>query len=139
MNYEEFFQELALELRALAKAKDLYAPQLAPNFSIFNYIQCDEMMLSRILADLLNPHGHHAQKALFLKFFIQHLNIKSDNYQFDLEYAEVKTEALTITSQTKRRMDIYIRIPCLKSNKVFGICIENKPFAMDQFNQLKDY
>ena len=35
MNYEEFFQELALELRALAKAKDPLCPTISSKF--FNF------------------------------------------------------------------------------------------------------
>ena len=52
----QLLDRVSNELKALETARQRYEKQLAPNFSVFDYIYTDEMMLSRIIADLLNPH-----------------------------------------------------------------------------------
>jgi len=39
--------EVRIRNSALAEARRLFAKQLAPNFRLFDYMQCDEMVLSR--------------------------------------------------------------------------------------------
>ncbi|RKG55163.1 hypothetical protein D7V64_02260 [Acinetobacter cumulans] len=138
-NIEHLLRSVSDELRALALAKSKYAQQLAPNFSIFNYIYTDELMLSRMIADLLNPKGDHAQGHIFLSLFLQQLTNASHYLLLDIQRAKVAIEVLTFRNQTQRRMDIYLEIPYIDSAHSFGICIENKPYAADQPNQLKDY
>ena len=128
---------------ALREAESLYSCQLAPNFSIFNFINTDELGISKILADLLNPKGTHGQNELFLKLFIQYclpeVDIE-DNWQAyikDAYQTNVSTEVITQASGTKRRMDIYLEGEI--QDKKYGICIENKPYASDQPEQIKDY
>ena len=67
----QLLERVSNELKALETARQRYAKQLAPNFSVFDYIYTDEMMLSRIIADLLNPHGTHAQGVAFLSLFLE--------------------------------------------------------------------
>ena len=62
----QLLSQVYQELKALEIARQRYAKQLSPDFSVFNYIYTDEMMLSRIIADLLNPTGEHAQGTVFL-------------------------------------------------------------------------
>ncbi|RFS34479.1 hypothetical protein DYI81_02965 [Acinetobacter sp. SWAC5] len=138
-NIEHLLRSVSDELRALALAKSKYVQQLAPNFSIFNYIYTDELMLSRMIADLLDPKGDHAQGHIFLSLFLQQLTNASHYLLLDIQRAKVAIEVLTFRNQTKRRMDIYLEIPYIDSAQSFGICIENKPYAADQKNQLKDY
>ena len=54
LNISKLLNQVSYELKALELARQKYKKQLAPNFSIFNYIYTDEMMLSRIIADLLS-------------------------------------------------------------------------------------
>lgn len=120
-------------------SKRLYDKQLAPEFSIFNYISTNETNLSYILADLLNPKGSHQQGDLFLKNFIKiclpNLQCQEWNEFLDnFANIRVKTEEITSTNQSNRRMDIY-----LTDGGKYGICIENKPYAIDQKDQLSDY
>ena len=136
---EHLMRSVSKELRALEIEKSRDAQRLAPNFSMFKYIYTDEMMLSRMIADLLNPKGDHAQGAIFLSLFLQQLNNAPHYSLLDIARTQVKTEVLTFRSQTQRRMDIYLEIPYTNSTNTFGICIENKPYAADQPNQLKDY
>ncbi len=136
---ENLLNDVSLELKTLAMARQRYARQLAPDFSVFNYIYTDEMMLSRIIADLLNPQGDHAQGAAFLKLFISLLLDEDLTHPLLLETAEVSTEVQTLYIGKTRRMDIYIKTKMIDSEQSFGLCIENKPFAADQKDQLQDY
>ncbi len=127
------------EIQLINTSKRLYAKQLAPEFSIFNYISTNETNLSYVLADLLNPKGSHQQDDLFLKNFIKiclpNLQCQAWNKFLDnLANISVKTEVITSANQSYRKMDIY-----LTDGNNYGICIENKPYAKDQSNQLSDY
>lgn len=139
LQVENLLKSVSQEIKALTIARQRYATQLAPEFSIFNYIYTDEMMLSRIIADLLNPKGDHAQGEIFLKLFLDIFAIHQKDNEFNLKTAEVTTEVITRFIENSRRMDIYISIPYLNQLGNFGICIENKPYASDQKNQLEDY
>ncbi|PNK59675.1 PD-(D/E)XK nuclease family protein [Psychrobacter sp. FDAARGOS_221] len=140
---EELLNKVSRKSDALRVAEALYSCQLAPDFNTFNYIKTDELGISKILADLLDPKGTHGQKELFLQLFIQHsmIDIKKDeNWQAFIKNADktkVSTEVLTEASGTRRRMDIYLE--GVVHGKKYGICIENKPYASDQVGQIKDY
>lgn len=136
---EHLLDTVSREIKALEIARQCYAQQLAPDFSVFNYIYTDEMMLSRMIADLLDPQGKHAQGEIFLQLFLHQLANHHLYTSLDIKRAKISTEVLTTYSNTQRRMDIYIEIPYLSNNKTFGICIENKPYAADQFQQLTEY
>ncbi|PLT23646.1 hypothetical protein CXF62_00780 [Psychrobacter sp. MES7-P7E] len=131
------------KINALETAQALYSRQLSPDFSTFEYISTDELGLSRILAALLDPKGSHAQQESFLRLFVEHcLPVIYQDYNWqiffnNLEKTEVFLEEVTGKSNTQRRMDIYLR--CQVGDESYGICIENKPYAADQSNQLIDY
>ena len=135
--------EVSQKIHALETAQALYSRQLSPNFNTFDYINTDELGLSRILAALLNPKGSHAQQETFLKLFVEHClpdmytHTERQVFLNNLEKTEVFLEEVTRKSGTQRRMDIYLK--CQLDNDSYGICIENKPYAADQYNQLIDY
>lgn len=135
--------EVSQKIHALETAQALYSRQLSPNFNTFDYINTDELGLSRILATLLDPKGSHAQQETFLKLFVEHclpdMYTPTERQVFlnNLEKTEVFLEEVTRKSGTQRRMDIYLK--CQLDNDSYGICIENKPYAADQYNQLIDY
>lgn len=136
----ELLHKVAIELEALAKARAHYSPQLAPDFSVFDYIDTSELGLSRILGDLLNPKGRHAQGTLFLRRFIETClpdiahNAAWLDFMKDLPNTRIFLEERTSATNAWRRMDIY-----LSQAPQFGICIENKPYAHDQEAQISDY
>ncbi|MBP3945928.1 PD-(D/E)XK nuclease family protein [Psychrobacter sp. K31L] len=140
---QSLISDVSQKINALETAQALYSRQLSPDFSAFDYISTDELGLSRILAALLDPNGSHAQQESFLRLFIEHclpIIYKNDNWQVflnNLEKTEVFLEEITGKSNTQRRMDIYLR--CQVGNNSYGICIENKPYAADQLDQMKDY
>ena len=140
---QSLINDVSQKINALETAQALYSRQLSPDFSTFDYINTDELGLSRILAALLDPKGSHAQQEGFLRLFVEHclpVIYKNDNWQIflnNLEKTEVFLEEVTGKSNTQRRMDIYLR--CQVDDDSYGICIENKPYAADQLDQMKDY
>lgn len=133
---KNLLKTVSTEIQLINTSKRLYAKQLAPNFSVFNYIATNETNLSYILADLLNPKGSHQQDDLFLKNFIKIylLNSQCQEWNGFLDnLANIYVEKEEPTS-ANRRMDIY-----LTDKDKYGICIENKPYARDQKDQLNDY
>ena len=139
MSVKNLLEAVSNEISILKTARERYAKQLAPEFSVFNYIYTDERMLSRIIADLLNPKGAHAQGNVFLKLFFEQFGLEQIWQEKELENAQkiqVEPEVLTdLIERKQRRIDILIKF----ENPEYFLGIENKPFAADQYKQLEDY
>lgn len=113
------------------KARQRYQAQLAPEFSLLDYLRRDEMALSEYLAMLLNPQGPHGQGDLYLQRFLQLPDVQKLASLLDFSAAvEVDTEYCLPNG---RRMDVYLH------SASCGLGIEDKPWAVDQANQLRDY
>jgi len=126
--YQRFVDELAPRLetaRALERQLDAH---LARRFNVFNYLRRDELGLSRIVADLLNPEGKHGQGASFLKLLLDGCDMQTASPEARTVEVEVE-KAIT----DNRRLDICVRIGG------FCLAIENKPYAGDQPDQIRDY
>lgn len=108
---------------------NLHSAELAPYFNVFDFITPNENRLSDIIAYFLDPKEDHGQGDVFLKSFLENMGLqdKFTNLKDVSVYREQSTEGY-------RRIDIVI-----EQNDVFGIGIENKPWAKDQENQLSDY
>ena len=136
-----FLDEVVREKKVHSLFLNRYQSILAPNFSIFSYFRTDELTLSNILADLLNPYGSHGQDYLFIKKWIEIRKNELDEcwqkINLDKSKITVKLEETNWRLDTLRRMDILVEIYFNGEN--YALCIENKPFAVDQKNQLKDY
>ena len=124
------------------KVKNQINKELGSAFSVFQYITFNEVNMSTIFKDLLDPKGTHGQGSLFLDEFLEILKRKLNNHPilsdrdlpaFSKCFSAV-TEALTYGIETNRRIDIL-----LKWGQDFAIAIENKPYDIDQKNQLSDY
>ncbi len=120
------------EVTSLAKSR--YQAELAPDFSLMDWLKSDELALSRYLRFLLSPDETHGQSALFLKGFLSlieksgHDNpivTRDDHYKIRVDYE--------VTIENGRKIDLLL----MSSEGV--IAIENKPWAADQKNQLRDY
>ncbi|WP_341220688.1 PD-(D/E)XK nuclease family protein [Polaribacter atrinae] len=129
MNIENFSSILA-EVKAKKEAyRSLYIEQNkveAFDFNLFDFFRIGENKISQLLAFLLNPKESHGQGDLFLRSFF--LRLKIDYPETDV--LEICCEK---TIENKRRLDIYIRF------KNYALAIENKVWAADQYNQLRDY
>jgi len=130
---QQFFNELKAKREAFAENYKYFAPQLAPQFNCFDFIDSDENKLSEIIAHLLNPQTTHAQNDLFLRLFFKEIEIKyPDCNQKVTVNCEVVTHSI---KNNQRRIDILVDF----EKDCFGLAIENKPWAGDQEKQLSDY
>ena len=126
---ERFFVELGPRLETARTLERELDRQLARRFSVFDYLRTDELGLSKMIGDLLDPAGSHGQGAAFLKCLTDRLEFaKGCNLSDSKVYCE-----RTITGG--RRIDITVEIEgrhCL--------AIENKAnYAGDQHRQVEDY
>ena len=114
--------------RTLRHYENALAKANGDRFNLFEILrlQSDEASHSRMLAELLDPNGSHAQGAVFLKRFLVELQISD----FDADSAKVMTEV----SVSDGRMDIVLR-----DGQRREIVIENKIFAQLQNDQLGRY
>ena len=116
--FEKLFTEIN-NLKEKHKEDDLF------NGFVSFGIGANETKHSRFIGMLLNPKGSHKQKDKFLRLFLKQLEITD----FAFENINIECE-----KQAKRR-----RIDIAIWNKTHFIVIENKFWARDQNNQLRDY
>ncbi len=124
VNY--LLNQVTFTTATLKQARNRFSDRLAPEFSIFDYLRTDEMGLSRCMANLLDPSGTHGQKGVFLELFLEKINWPANT--------EIRSIELEKQANGQRRIDIYLRFA---NGEIIGI--ENKPWAGDQENQLRDY
>ena len=132
--YRNFFVQLQPQLQAARKLEVELNRHLAHRFNVLDYLRTDELGLSRIIADLLDPNASHGQGPLFLQIFLDAAQVKLRGMSPDFTRTKVFVER---EIKDKRRLDIYIQIP--EGDGTFCLAIENKPYADDQENQVKDY
>ncbi|STC89730.1 Uncharacterised protein [Edwardsiella hoshinae] len=61
------------------QAKFRYQAELAPDFSLMDWLKNDELALSRYLCFLLSPNESHGQSILFLKGFTNLIEKRGHN------------------------------------------------------------
>lgn len=141
-----YFEEMRVRIGVADETQKELDRLVAPDFNLFSILWPDEVRLSNMIAQLLNPSESHGQGSIFLYAFLdtlennnpfilaahkirdfKHAWIDSKNIQVEIEQSTGMIEA------TQRRMDILVR----GSN--YGLMIENKPWAADQKDQMKDY
>lgn len=138
--YERFFYELAPQLD-MARNLELELDQhLARQFNVFDYLRTDELGLSRIVADLLDPRASHAQGALFLRALLERLPQRLKQVlpsRTDLEASRISV-VVEQEIPSGRRIDVVVRIAA-PGGETCCLAIENKPYAEDLGNQIRDY
>ena len=138
MKTEKFLLYTHAKIHGLRTARSAYANQFAPDFNSFNLINLDELTLSNILRELLDPQGSHAQGRKFVDLFINQFSL--ENTFGDKKIFFVKTEQPTDTrKESNRFIDILIEFSGNSEEKKLAIAIENKPWAADGKDQIKDY
>lgn len=128
-DYQRFFDNLTPQLEKARMRERELDIKLARRFNALDYLRKDELGLSRIIADLLDPMGKHGQGELFLKLLLERLPCFTA--PSDLDQAQVEVEE-PITDD--RRIDI-----CVRMGDDCCLAIENKPYAGDQEHQIEDY
>ena len=128
---ERFFNELAPKLEGERKVERELDRRLARNFNAFDYLRPDEQQLSKLIANLLDPKGKHGQGDVFLRRFLDLLGTDGLDRIGDLRNSRVETERVI---KNQRRLDIVVQFDNRRC-----VAIENKPWAGDQPDQIKDY
>lgn len=139
---ENFLHRYRAVEAIVGRAEAKIALLTADKFSIFNYCRPDELALSRIIADLLNPKGGHGQRALFLNLFLAGLNEKflaETPPRAPLETVALTETIVTVEAATSRIENTKRRIDILAVNPHWVLGLENKPWAGEQAGQLADY
>ena len=124
---DELLKAIAFKTGTIYEARKRFFSHLALDFTIFDYLRRDEMGVSRIIADLLDPNASHGQGSTFLKEFAKKIGQGWISLANDWKVIREKQ----VNGQ--RRIDIYLE----SSDGIIGI--ENKPWAIDQKDQLIDY
>ena len=138
--YERFFYELAPRLDMARNMELELDRHLARRFNVFDYLRTDELGLSRIVADLLDPEASHAQGALFLRALLERLPERLKQVlppRPDLEACRISV-VVEKEIPSGRRIDVVVRIAA-PGGETCCLAIENKPYAGDLDNQIKDY
>lgn len=101
-------------------------------YNVFQVMEVNakEVLMCRMLADLLNPQGQHGQGSLFLSSFLTDVLKRNDFTDLLLAHTQVETEYVI---EKDRRIDIMIH------NSRFAIPIEAKIYAGEQAAQCYDY
>ncbi len=123
---ESILRVVKSKIEAHNEFKKEYDKQLAFDFSLFNFFNVGENKVSQILAYFLNEKESHGQGNAFLNEFVSTFYGQETDTSNSINVCEK-------TTTKKRRIDIYIELPTIT------IAIENKIWADDQRNQLKDY
>jgi hypothetical protein len=131
---EHFFRGLDARLKILRKHQREFDRYLASGLNVFSLLGADENRLSDVLADLLDPAGTHGQGRLFLVAFIRHFDLADWKYPFSDDVRVRRERTTTHIIANRRRVDIEVTF-----GERSAIAIENKPWAVDQVNQIPDY
>ena len=125
-------QELTPHLRAARTVERELDRHLARRFNVFRYLRDDELGLSRIIAELLDPGAEHGQGATFLEAMMELLGVP---------LRPIATDKIRIVQERGipggKRIDVTVDIPTHDGR--FCLAFENKPYADDQPGQCRDY
>jgi len=143
-----FFAQLSPRLEAARALERELDRHLARRFNVFDYLSTDEVALSRIIADLLDPGARHGQGTRFLRALLDELTEidgPPDPDAGSVKGIHVATERViaiappcaTSADTRTRRLDVSVEIP--GTDRPYCLAIENKPYADDQRNQVGDY
>jgi hypothetical protein len=128
---ESAFEDAVERIFRWRSNRDAHRKRTAEGFSVFDFIDPDENVLSDVLRFFLNPRGSHAQGTLFLTHFLRRLFGREISAPGRVDVAR---EAVTyLIPNCLRRIDLLLT----SSNFVVGI--ENKKFSGEGRKQVHDY
>ena len=136
--YVRLLSEVTPRLEAARAAALQRNRLLAPRFNVFKYLREDELGLSRMIVDLLDPTAEHGQGTAFLEAmldtFPETRGLFGELRETTADPIKMMTERWTTDG---RRIDITVDIPV--HDGWFCLAFENKPYADDQPGQLESY
>ena len=151
-------QQLTPHLHSARAVERELDRHLARRFNIFRYLRDDELGLSRIIADLLDPTGEHGQGTTFLEAMMELLGVGPEACDPSRSGREVSggfdrrgrfgrlrstaTDKIRVVQERgglpkRRRIDIAVDIPT--DDGPFCLAFENRAYADDQPRQCRDY
>ncbi|MCY4397958.1 MAG: PD-(D/E)XK nuclease family protein [Gemmatimonadetes bacterium] len=154
-------QELTPHLQAARLVERELDRHLARRFNTFRYLRSDELGLSEIIADLLDPDGEHCQGTTFLESMLELLEVAPEapdsgrtrhsasgrgSRPATLErlagrLRSTAPDKIRVVLERglpgRRRIDITVDIAT--DDGRFCLAFENKPYADDQPRQCRDY
>lgn len=136
MQIERFFDELAPRLETARVLDEELDRNLARRFNVLDYLRTDELGLSRIIADLLDPKGSHGQGVQFLRAFLKKLQCSGKGP----EWPDLKSSGISVFPEKwteGRPIDLVVEIE--GPDGATCLAFENKPYALDQESQVRDY
>ena len=136
--YVRLLLELTTRLQSAREAERKRERQLAPRFNVFTYLRQDELGLSRIIADLLDPDGEHGQGTSFLEAMLDALPETRRRFGgLGTKFTNPIRVAKEHCTTESRFIDITVEIPTAAGR--FCLAVENKPYAYDQPDQVTSY
>lgn len=137
---QQFFVELNPVLEAARKLERELDRHLAHRFNVFDYMgngRPGEVLLSRIIGDLLNPAARHGQGTSLLGLLLEQLSAQSGAHAARPDFSQPVRVQLERLISGGRFIDITVDVET--GAGPWCLAIENKPFAGDQPNQVRDY
>ena len=130
-------EELAQSLQEAKKSSS--ERQEAPRFSSFKYLRDDEIGLSRVIADLLDPYAEHGQGTSFLEKMLEAL---PDPPEWLNGLDPATADSIHVTPEHwipggGGRIDITVDISSATGHAC--LAFENKPYAHDLDRQVESY
>jgi PD-(D/E)XK nuclease superfamily len=126
-----FSGNLQYRLKLLGQTRQHTDRLLATRFNVFDYIRANENRLSDVIRDLLDANGTHGQGDMFLREFAETVCVAMPTeWKFQ---SAVRENSTSLIESHRRRIDIVVDL------QSFGVGIENKPWATDQDDQIRDY
>lgn len=130
--------ELTPRLQAAKIVERQLDRYLARRFNVFKYLREDELGLSHMIADLLNPASEHGQGTRFLEAMLDALPETRGCFgQLRSQSADPIRVAREHCTTEGRFIDITVDIPTPAGR--FCLAFENKPYAADQDGQAESY
>ena len=134
--YQHFFAELAPRLDTARELEHELDRNLARRFNVLDYVNTYELGLSKIIANLLDPGASHGQGTLFLQMLMAKLKEMEHARPWpDPDRSQISVSIERVTDN--RRIDVFVEI--VRDREGHCLAIENKPFAPDREDQVKDY
>lgn len=137
MTYRTFLVELFPRLEAVRRIERELDRKIAHRFNVLDYLRQDELGLSRVIADLLDPEARHGQGALFLETLLE-----LDGVREVVGWPNLDSCRIAVATERKtdagRSIDISVEIVDAEDTR-YCLAIENKPYAVDQPKQVLDY
>ena len=136
---ESALKRMLNQVSAISRTQKKLALLSGENFNVFRILKIETREVrthSAFLGELLNPAGSHGMQDAFLRLFVEQMGF-ADFANFDTASAKLVVEKyigqIDADYTQGGRIDIY-----LESKGEF-LFIENKIYAVDQFNQLERY